>query len=119
MVLVSASAHLHLSLYLDAWPAIPVAWRVLGYTLSYFIQFLLFTGFVYFVYLFLCVSQPKTVPWGCAIWTHDMTSDWVALGSPSSHYQDSVDRSDCRSQQLALEASSDRHSVAVALSSLL
>ena len=37
-----------------------------------------------------------------------MKSDWVDLGSPSSHFQDSV-----------VGASSDRHSVAVALSSSL
>ena len=48
-----------------------------------------------------------------------MTSGWVDLESPSSHFQDSVDSSDCRSRQLAPEASSDRHSVAVALSSSL
>ena len=59
------------------------------------------------------------VPWGCAIGTHDVTSDWVDLGSPSSHFQDSVDSYDWWSRQTAPEASSNRHSVAVALSSSL
>ena len=48
-----------------------------------------------------------------------MTSDGVDLGSPSSDFQDSVDYSDLWSRQPAPEASSDRHSVAVALSSSL
>ena len=45
--------------------------------------------FMLFIYHFcllclfvLCVSQPKNAPCGYAIWTHDMTSDWVALGFP-------------------------------------
>ena len=48
-----------------------------------------------------------------------MTSDWVDLGSPSSHFQDSVDCADLWSRQPDPEAPSDRHSVAVALSSTL
>ena len=48
-----------------------------------------------------------------------MTSAWVAFGSPYSHLQDSVDCADLLSRQPDLEASSDRHSVAVALSSSL
>ena len=48
-----------------------------------------------------------------------MTSDWVDLGSPSLHFQDSVDCTDLWSRQPDPEASSDRHSVAVALSSSL
>ena len=48
-----------------------------------------------------------------------MTRDWVDLGSPSSHFQDSVDCTDLWSRQTDPEASSDRHSVAVALSSSL
>ena len=48
-----------------------------------------------------------------------MPRDGVDLPSPSLHFQDSVDSSDCGSGQLAPEASSDRRSVAVALSSLL
>ena len=48
-----------------------------------------------------------------------MTSDWVDLVSPSSHFQDSVDCADLQSRQSDLDASSDRHSVAVALSSSL
>ena len=48
-----------------------------------------------------------------------MTSDRVDLGSPSSHFQDFVDSSDGWSRQPAPEASSDRHNVAVALSSSL
>ena len=53
------------------------------------------------------------------LWTLEVTSDWVDLGSPSSHFQDSVDCADLRSRQPYPEASSDRHSVAVALSSSL
>ena len=45
--------------------------------------------------------------------------DWVDLGSPSSHFQDSVDCADLWSRQPVPEASSDRRSVAVALSSSL
>ena len=48
-----------------------------------------------------------------------MTSDWVDLGFPSSHFQDAVDCADLWSRQPAPEASSDRHSVAGALSSSL
>ena len=48
-----------------------------------------------------------------------MTSDWVALVSPSLHFQDSVVCSDLWSRQPDPEASSDRHCVAVALSSSL
>ena len=48
-----------------------------------------------------------------------MTSDWVDLGSPSLLFQDSVDCADLWSQQSDPDASSDRHSVAVALSSSL
>ena len=48
-----------------------------------------------------------------------MQSDWVTLLSPSSHFQDSVDCSDLSSRQSGPDASSDRHSVAVALSSSL
>ena len=48
-----------------------------------------------------------------------MTSDWVDLGSPSSHYQDSVVGVALLSRQPDPKASSDRHSVAVALSSSL
>ena len=48
-----------------------------------------------------------------------MTSDWVDLGSPSSHFQDAGDCADLWSRQPALEASSYRHSVAGALSSSL
>ena len=48
-----------------------------------------------------------------------MTSDWVALGSPSSHFQDSVASADLWSRQPDPGASSDRHSEAVALSSSL
>ena len=56
-----------------------------------FIQICDFTFCTFcFLLLFYCVSLPKNVPWGCAIWTHDVTSDWVDLGSPFSHFQDSV-----------------------------
>ena len=48
-----------------------------------------------------------------------MTSDWVDLGSPSSHFQDSVNCAALYSRRPDPEASSDRHSVAVALSSSL
>ena len=48
-----------------------------------------------------------------------MTSDWVDLGSPSSPFLDSVDCADLLSRYPDPEASSDRHSVAVALSSSL
>ena len=48
-----------------------------------------------------------------------MTSAWVAFGSPSSHFQDSVVGLDLQPQPTVPEASSDRHSVAVALSSSL
>ena len=48
-----------------------------------------------------------------------MPSDLVDLGSPSSHFQDSVDCVDLWSRQPDPEASIDRHSVAVALSSSL
>ena len=48
-----------------------------------------------------------------------MSSDWVDLGSPSSHFQDSVDCADFWSRQPDPEASSDRHDVTVALSSSL
>ena len=39
----------------------------------------------------LYVSQLQKVPWDCAVGTRDVMSDWVDLGSPSSHFQDSVD----------------------------
>ena len=48
-----------------------------------------------------------------------MPSAWVAFGSPSSHFQDSVVGLDVQSQPTVPEASSDRHNVAVALSSSL
>ena len=48
-----------------------------------------------------------------------MTSDWVDLRSPSSHFQDFVVGVAFSSRQTDPEASSDRHSVAVALSSSL
>ena len=48
-----------------------------------------------------------------------MLSAWVDLVSPSSHFQDSVDCPDLLSCQSGPAASSDRHSVAVALSSSL
>ena len=48
-----------------------------------------------------------------------MTSAWVDFGSPSSHLQDSVVGLDLKSQPTVPEASSDKHSVAVALSSSL
>ena len=48
-----------------------------------------------------------------------MTSDWVDLVSPSSLFQDSVDCADLSSRQSVPDASSDRHSVAVVLSSSL
>ena len=37
---------------------------------------LIFSLFVYFIYVFTTCS-----PWGIAYWTHDVTSDWVSLGS--------------------------------------
>ena len=48
-----------------------------------------------------------------------MTSDWVDSESPSSHFLYSVDCADLSSRHPDPEASSDRHSVAVALSSSL
>ena len=58
-----------------------------------FITFSFYTFCLFYLFV-LRVSQPKTVLWSCAIWTHDVTSDWVDLGSPSSHCQDSVICSD-------------------------
>ena len=60
-----------------------------------------------------------TFPSGCVHRTLAETSDWVDLVSPSSLFQDSVDCADLRSRQSDPDASSDRRSVAVALSSLL
>ena len=48
-----------------------------------------------------------------------MPRDGVDLMSPSSHFQDSVDCPDLSSRQSGPAASSDRHSVALALSSSL
>ena len=57
----------------------------------YFILFLTFYSFCFFLFIcFIACPSLKQVPWGCAIWTHDVTSDWVDLGPPSSHFQDSV-----------------------------
>ena len=61
----------------------------------------------------------STFPLDCVPWTLVVSSDWVALVSPSSHFQDSVVCADLSSRQSDPEASSDRHSVAVALSSSL
>ena len=58
-------------------------------------------------------------PLGCIRWTLEVSSDWVDLGYPSSHFQDSVDCPDFSSRQSSPDASSDRHSVVVALSSSL
>ena len=88
--------------------------------------FLLFLRDVPHVFMALNLSVYLTYPCpslinpvGLYYWTLDVTSDWVDLGSPSSHFQDSVDCADLWSQQPAPEASSNRHSVAVALSSSL
>ena len=48
-----------------------------------------------------------------------MSSDWDDLLSSSSHFQDSVDCPDLSSRQSGPDASCDRHSVALALSSSL
>ena len=61
----------------------------------------------------------STFPLGCVPWTLVVSSDWVDLVSPSSHFQDSVVCADLSSRQSDPEASRDRHSVAVALSSSL
>ena len=84
-------ATLHLSQLRDVGPVHPVAVRVLESTLLYCILVLvLFTLYVFYLFCFMRIPA-YTVPWGCTIWTHDVTSDWVDLGSPSSHFQDSVD----------------------------
>ena len=36
----------------------------------------------------------STFPLGCVLWTLVVSSDWVDLVSPSSHFQDSVDCAD-------------------------
>ena len=61
----------------------------------------------------------STFPLDCVPWTLVVSSDWVDLVSPSSHFRDSVVCADLSSRQSDPEASSDRHSVAVALSSSL
>ena len=59
------------------------------------------------------------IPMGCVHWTLEESSDWVDLVSPSSLLQDSVDCADLWTRQSDPDASCDRHSVAVALSSSL
>ena len=63
----------------------------------------------------MCVPA-STFPLGGVRWTLEETSDWVDLVSPSSLFQDSVVCADFWSRQSDLDASCDRHSVAVALS---
>ena len=41
---------------------------------------LVFPLFVYFVYIFITCPCLTCSLWGCAYWTHDLTSDWVSLG---------------------------------------
>ena len=60
-----------------------------------------------------------TILSACSHWTLAVTGDWVDFGFPSSHLRVSVDCADLSSRQPDPEASSDRHSLAVALSSSL
>ena len=44
-----------------------------------------------FFSLFVFMRVPAyNVPWGCALWTHDVTSDLGSFGIPSRTFQDSV-----------------------------
>ena len=57
----------------------------------FFLRPFLFSSFCFF--LFICFPRipALTFPWGFyAVGTHDVTSDLVPLGFPSSHFQDSV-----------------------------
>ena len=67
-------------------PAHPAPDGCWGYSLFilifYLRSFLLnFPIFVYFIYHFTACPCLTCSPCGCAYWTHDVTSDWVSLGS--------------------------------------
>ena len=80
-ILVSAFARLlHLRQWLDAGPAHPVTVRCWGTPILLCFTFAIFVSYVY---CFTACPCLKHVPWGCANWTHDVTSDWAGLGSPS------------------------------------
>ena len=87
--------------------------------LIYLQTFLLtFPLFVYFLYIFIpcpCLKRPQGV---CAYGTRDVTSDWVSLG-PLLVLPGLCFLPDVYVNTAAPVASSDRLSVAVALSSSL
>ena len=72
----------------------------------------------FYVYCFIACPCLKHVPYGCASWRHDVTSDWVDLGSPSRTSR-TLSHAWLVVTTAAPVASSDRHSVALALSSSL
>ena len=69
----------------------PCCWTGAGvHPFLYVIANFNFTIFVYFIYLYYACPSFKMSRGVYALWTHDVTSDLVPLGFPSSHIQDSV-----------------------------